>query len=192
VILEGIVTSRHEAGEWNISPMGPEVDESLDRLWLRPFATSRTARNLAREGVGVFHVTDNVELLARAAIDCWDEHPALRPLEHLPVQVLAEACRWYAFRVESLDTSAERWRMECRVVERGWQRDFLGFNRAKHAVLEAAILATRIHLLSRPDIEQQLTNLKTLVNKTAGPQEERAFALLETYFQETWQQLESP
>ena len=60
----------------------------------------------------------------------------------------------------------------------GRLRDFFGFNRAKHAVLEAAILATRTHILRPEQIRQQLAALASPVEKTAGPDEEAAFSLL--------------
>jgi hypothetical protein len=63
-------------------------------------------------------------------------------------------------------------------------RDFFGFNRAKHAVLEAAILATRLHLLPLRDVESQLAALRVLVEKTAGPREREAFELIVRYVAE--------
>jgi hypothetical protein len=95
--------------------------------------------------------------------------------------ILADACRWYAFRVESLDDRDERTRILARVVDRGTVRDFLGFNRAKHAVVEAAILATRISLLDSAHVLGEMTRLAVLVEKTGGLQERRAFAFLQAH-----------
>src|SRR5256886_4009678 len=67
------------------------------------------------------------------------------------------------------------------VVHRGFQREFLGFNRAKHAVLEAAILATRTQLLPPDQIRDEFARLQVIVDKTAGPQERDAMALLTEY-----------
>ena len=50
-------------------------------------------------------------------------------------------------QVRSLDDRNEPAEIVCEVVDRGRLRDFFGFNRAKHAVLEAAILATRTEFL---------------------------------------------
>src|SRR5688500_4968877 len=146
-ILEGIVTTLNADGSPNISPMGPIVDDVLDRLWLRPFQTSTTYQNLKRHGCGVFHITDDAELLAQSAVRQLTAMPRLLPFGNGKSVILADACRWYAFEVESLDDSTERTSMVARVVDRGQLREFLGFNRAKHAVVEAAILATRIQLL---------------------------------------------
>jgi hypothetical protein len=181
MILEGIVTTLCDDGSPNISPMGPAVESSMERLILRPFRTSTTYENLMRVGEGVFHVTDDVHLLARAAIGQISPQPTLLPAPCFKGVILADACRWYAFRVASVDNSSDRATMECRVVDRGRLRDFFGFNRAKHAVLEAAILATRLHLLPANQIDDEFGRFRVLVEKTAGDQERLAFQLLETY-----------
>lgn len=178
MILEGIVTTLNEDGAPNISPMGPEVDTPLTRFVLKPFKTSRTYQNLKRVGEGVLHITDDVELIARAAIDQFDELPAMLRAEAVEGVILADACRWYAFRVAALDDHEERTRIECEVVDQGRVRDFFGFNRAKHAVIEAAILATRASFLPRSMVSEELGRLQVLIDKTAGEQERRAFALL--------------
>jgi hypothetical protein len=67
-ILEGIVVTLDDQGIPNIAPMGPRVDRQISRLVLRPFQTAQTYRNLKATGCGVFHITDDVELLARAAV----------------------------------------------------------------------------------------------------------------------------
>jgi hypothetical protein len=69
------------------------------------------------------------------------------------------------------------------VVHRGVSREFLGFNRARHAVLEAAILATRTHLLPADQIRDEFAKLQVIVEKTAGPREREAMALLTDYVQ---------
>ena len=68
MILESIVTTIDQQGEINIAPMGPIVDEAMTRLLLRPFETSTTFRNLKSSGRGILHVTDDVLLLAQAAL----------------------------------------------------------------------------------------------------------------------------
>lgn len=181
LILEGIVVSLEGAGTANIAPMGPRVDRHLTRLLLRPFQTSQTYQNLKRSGCGVFHVIDDVELLARAAVGQLDPPPALTTIDGFPCPRLAECCRWFAFEVETLDDQSERTTISCRVSKRGTVRDFFGFNRAKHAVLEAAILATRIGILPAEEIRGELERLATPVAKTAGNAERRAFEFLRNH-----------
>ncbi len=71
--------------------------------------------------------------------------------------------------------------MQARVVHRGRLHDFLGFNRGKHAVLEGAILATRVHLIDRQQILDDFARLRVIVQKTGGPNEHEAFELLERH-----------
>ena len=181
MILEGIVTTLSADGSVNISPMGPEVDTPLAHLVLKPYQTSTTYQNLKCTGEGVFHVTDDVELLARAAVGTPDPLPPMTPAEAVQGQILSGACRWYAFRVHSLDDRQERTRIECDVVDRGVLREFFGFNRGKHAVLEAAILATRVEFLPPGEILSQFEELKVPVDKTGGEAERRAFEFLNAY-----------
>jgi hypothetical protein len=184
MILEGIVTTLNGDRTPNIAPMGPIVDESMQTLRLRPFTTSQTYHNLARQGYGVFHVVDDVLLLARAAIGRWERLPENFPAAQVDGCVIAAACRWYEFVVEELDDSHERTDILTRVVHRDRIRDFFGFNRAKHAVLEAAILAPRVHILPYNEIQRQLQELRSPIEKTAGPAEIEAFELLTCYIDE--------
>ncbi len=186
MIIEGIVTSHNPEGLLNIAPMGPIVDETLTWFRLRPFQTSATFRNLKGTRCGVFHVVDDVLLIAQAAINQLPPVVPIRPALHIPGQVLEAACRWYEFAVETLDDSQERSEIQCRVVHAGTIRDFFGFNRAKHAVLEATILATRLHLIPHEQIRTQLEALKIIVDKTAGPREFEAYDLIRSYIHDSF------
>ena len=181
MILEGIVTSLGQNGELNVAPMGPIVGTEFATLRLRPFRTSRTYQNLKARPSGVFHVVDDVLLLARAAIDQWREPPQTFPAQQVAGRVLSAACRWYEFVIDECDDSHERTEMQARVVHAGRLRDFFGFNRARHAVLEGAILATRVHLVPPEKLHEEFQRLGVIVNKTAGPREREAFELLERY-----------
>ena len=180
-ILEGVVTTLNDDRSVNISPMGPIVDAPMQQFVLRPFRSSTTYKNLKRDGRAVFHVTDDVELIAQSAVGQPQPTPKLIPTPAVDGMRLADACRWYALEVVSLEDRDEPARIVARTVEQGRQRDFFGFNRAKHAVLEAAILATRIHLLPTDEIAAALDRLAPLVQKTGGAPEHRAFAFLRDY-----------
>jgi len=181
VILEGIVTTINEDGTPNIAPMGPLVDERITQFVLRPYKTSTTYANLKRTGEGVLHVTDDVELFAHAAVKGLDPLPKVAKAKTVDGIVIADACRWYEFRVTSLEDQSERTTIACEVVARGRIRDFFGFNRAKHAVVEAAILASRLHLLPAEEVCEEFRRLAVLVDKTAGERERRAFQFLDEY-----------
>lgn len=181
MILEGIVTTISPAGQLNIAPMGPRVEPAMERFVLRPFPTSQTYRNLKSHGEGIFHVTDDVLLLARSAVGSIEPLPPLVPARRIHGFLLGDACRAYEFHVLKMDESQERVTIDAEVVYMHRMRDFLGFNRAKHAVVEAAILATRRHLLPLEQIEAEYRKLAVLVEKTGGPQERDAFAFLTHY-----------
>lgn len=186
MILEGIVTTLNADRSVNISPMGPRVDPQMHSFVLKPFRTSTTYQNLKRHGEGVFHVTDDVLLLAQAAVGQPTPSPPLLPATGIDGYILADACRWYAFRVRSLEDTQDRTEIVVDVVNSGRLRDFVGFNRGKNAVLEAAILATRTHLLPREEIVAQFQALKILVDKTGGEQEHAALQFLERHVSRTF------
>src|ERR1700757_116625 len=119
MILEGIVTTLAADGTVNIAPMGPKVEPGMGRLVLRPFRTAQTYRNLKAHGEGVFHVTDDVLLMAQAAVGPLNPPPALVSADHVSGFVLQNACRYYEFRVVSIDDSEERSRIEAAVVHSG-------------------------------------------------------------------------
>ena len=184
MILEGIVTTIDSAGTVNVAPMGPEVDpdsaaDDLATFVLKPYPSSRTYANLRQVGCGVLHVTDDVLLLARAAVGAVD--PPLVPADSVPGWRLADCCRFYEFEITDRDERLERIRLGSRVTRSGRVRDFFGFNRGKHAVLEAAILASRVALLPHERIGAEFERLRIPVEKTGGPREREAFDLLCAY-----------
>jgi hypothetical protein len=183
LILEGMMVTMDESGRTNIAPMGPRVDRPLSRFVLRPFKSAQTYQNLKTTGLGVFHITDDVLLLAQAAIGPLTTVP-LVPIEGFSCPRLADACRWFALGVSAIDDAPDRARVDCRVVQQGEVRPFFGFNRAKHAVLEAAILATRIGILKDAEIFDQLRRLSISIDKTAGAQERAAFEMLQRHIHE--------
>ncbi len=191
MILESLVTTVDAAGQVNLAPMGPHVDEGQTSFVLKPFATSRTHANLRATGLAVVHVTDDSALIARAAIDEVRTLPPLRPARTAGCFVLEDCCRWFVLRVLRWEGTVERPAAICEVIEHGSERDFWGFCRAKHAVLEAAILATRVHLFDRVELKSELARLLPLVEKTGGVAEREAFAMLGRYI-DAWQPKERP
>jgi hypothetical protein len=174
LIVECIVTTTDASGAVNCAPMGVEWGD--EAIVLKPFLDTATYRNVVATGVAVVNLTDDVRLFARAAISnpIYPTVPAL----HARGVVLAECCAWRELTVQSIDSTPPRSRIACVVTHRGVQREFVGFNRASHAVLEAAIYATRLHMLDRAFVEAEMARLQVIVDKTAGPRERDAMALL--------------
>ncbi len=195
LILEGIVTTvpslslLHDGltpealASVNVAPMGPYVDEAVTHLTLRPFTSSTTYQNIKATGHGVFHVTDDALMIARGAIGTLRAglDAAVRRADVVAGIVLTGTCRYYEFEVVEVDDREERTRIEARVVHMGRLRDFFGFNRARHAVLEAAILATRLHLTGAAPVLAEFDRLNVAVQKTGGPAEHQAMAELRAF-----------
>jgi uncharacterized protein len=180
VILETIVTSVSPEGIVNCAPMGVEWGETT--IALKPFVDTTTFRNVTAAGAAVVNLVDDVRVFARAAIS----NPEYPTVDAVIVggAVLADCCSWRELRVRTVDRTPPRARIEMDVVHRGFRREFLGFSRARHAVLEAAIYATRLHLLPHDEIAREFARLQVIVDKTAGPVEHEAMSLLTAHVQQ--------
>jgi hypothetical protein len=179
VIIETIVTTVDPNGSINFAPMGVEWGD--DSIVLKPFLETTTFRNLSATGVAVVNLTDDVMLFAQGAVSS-PQFPSHQATVVKGV-VLEAACSWRELQVSTVDATPPRSRIEARVVHRGIKREFIGFNRARHAVLEAAILATRTHLLPAEQIREEFARLQVMVDKTAGQRELEAMAFLTDYVQ---------
>jgi uncharacterized protein len=177
VIVETIVTTMDTSGAVNFAPMGVEWGDQT--IVLKPFLETSTFRNVSATRVAVVNLTDDVMLFAQGAISS-PTFPFVQPAV-VTGAVLEAACSWRELEVVTIDATPPRSRIEARVVHQGVVREFIGFNRARHAVLEAAILATRTHLLPREQIRDEYARLQVIVDKTAGPREREAMDLLTEY-----------
>ena len=177
MIIETIVTSVSADGTVNCAPMGVEWGDTA--IVLKPFLDTVTYRNLMATGAAVVNLTDDVRVFARSAISN-PVYPTMAA-EVIRGVVLADCCSWREVEVRSVDSTPPRSRIETAVVHQGVRREFIGFNRARHAVLEAAIYATRLHLLPRAFIDSELARLQVIVDKTAGSHEIEAMVMLTDY-----------
>ena len=181
MIIETIVTTMTADGAVNCAPMGVEWDPDTEpeAIVLKPFLDTATYRNVSATRTAVVNLIDDVRVFARAAIS----NPVYEtvPAQAVRGVVLADACSWRELEVTAIDDTPPRSRIETRTVHRGVRREFIGFNRARHAVLEAAIYATRVHLLDRSFLLREVDRLQVIVNKTAGPGELEAMDLLAKY-----------
>jgi hypothetical protein len=158
------------------------VEWGDDEIILKPFIDTTTYRNVAATGRAVVNLTDDVRIFAQAAIS--SPQPETSPAVTGAGVILADCCSWRELTVASIDSTPPRARITTRVVHRGVSREFIGFNRARHAVLEAAIYATRVHLLPRDLILSELQRLQTIVDKTGAPPEHDAMNLLTAFVRE--------
>ncbi len=184
MIIEGLLTTTLADGRPHAAPMGPVVDPDLTHWQLRPFQGSTTCDNLLRSGQAVFHVMDDVLPIVQSALS-MPVDLQYRPCEH-GGWIIQSSCHWYCLNVQHWDLSQPRSLATAQVLSSGIHRSFWGWNRAKHAILEATILATRLHLTGREAVLAQLQPLENAVTKTAGPRELLAWQLVEQYIH-AWQ-----
>ena len=176
-VIETVVTTINPDGSVNCGAMGVEWGEA--RIVIKPYRGTRTLRNLRATGAAVVNLTDDILLFSQAALG--DPQPPTRPATSVEGAIVDDACSWREVRVEAIDDGAERALVTTVVVGGGTGREFLGLNRARHAVLEASILASRARLLGADDIRAELSRLQPLVDKTAGPREREAMAYVTRY-----------
>ena len=172
LIVETVVTTINPDGSVNCAAMGVEWGDA--RIVIKPYRGTRTLRNLRATGAAVVNLTDDILLFSQAALG--DPHP--------PTPSRDERRGRGARRRVLVAGGPRRGDRRQRRARRGHHRrrrggtgrEFLGLNRARHAVLEASILASRARLLAADDIRAELSRLQPLVDKTAGPREREAMA----------------
>jgi uncharacterized protein len=175
LIRETIVTTCDARGRVHLAPLGLIADGGS---WIiAPFRPSTTLENLRAVPYAVANATDDVRVFAGCLTGRRD-WPTV-PANIVPVPRLAAALAHTELAVSAVTEDDQRPRFHCRVVAQGMHQAFAGFNRAQAAVVEAAILVSRLHLLSRAYVEGELARLAIAVNKTAGEREREAWRWLE-------------
>ena len=175
-VRESVVVTVDADGSPHIAPLG--VVERPPHLILAPFRPSRTLDNLERHPAATVNYVDDVRIFAGCVTGRRREWPVL-PAERVPGFRLVDALAHAELEIVGVEPDELRPRFLGREVHRVLHRPFLGFNRAKHAVIEGAILISRLHLLPRSEIEAEFRRLAVLVDKTAGAAEREAWSWLE-------------
>ncbi len=195
MVIEGILTTENADGSMHVSPIGPHVNLELTSWTLKPFQSSTTFLNLRKSSRAVFHVVDDPLLMAVAVLGLCNpgEDPAtvqdvlnadqisavVVAKFHLQIGwVLELSCRYFALSIDQWDVSAPRAIAGCSLGYHREIRPFWGWNRARHSILELAILASRVHMLERSVIDDELNRHKIIIEKTAGTREMAAWELL--------------
>ena len=182
MIIETVVTTLEPNGDANFAAMGVVWGE--ETITIRPFTNTRTYRNLVRSGEAVVNVTDNVLIFAKSALS--REAFASFPAKVVRGVVLADACQWREVRRERPDAEGDavapgRADIGVAVVGGGELRPFSGLCRAKHAVVEASIIASRIRFVPIADALAEIKRLDALVRKTGGDDERAAMEFIREY-----------
>jgi hypothetical protein len=171
MIRECIVTTRSRAGAVHIAPLG--LIEEGEHLVIAPFRPSLTLDNLRENPFAVANYTDDVLVFA-GCLTGRREWPT-RPAAKVPGAVLQRALAHAEIEVVAVTEDELRPRFRCAVIHEENHRPFHGFNRAQAAVVEAAILVSRLHMLPPEKIEREIGYLQIAIDKTAGPHERQAW-----------------
>jgi hypothetical protein len=171
MIRETIVTTQDLQGRVHIAPIG--LIEEGEHLVIAPFRPSTTLDNLQANPHAVANYTDDVLVFAGCLTGRRDWKT--RPATKVPGAVLDQALAHAELAVARVSEDAARPRFACRIVHAETHRPFRGFNRAQAAVVEAAILVSRLHMLPPEKIERETAYLQIAVDKTAGPRERQAW-----------------
>jgi hypothetical protein len=176
MIRETVVTTVAANGRVHIAPLGLIAADD-DRWIIAPYAPSTTLDNLRAVPQAVANYVADVRIIAGCLTG--RRHWPLLACSHVLPSRLAAALTHEELVVERVMTDAERPRFICRVVHRETHAAFEGFNRAQAAVVEAAILVSRLTLLPRARVEREMDHLRRAVAKTAGEAEHTAWDWLD-------------
>jgi hypothetical protein len=171
MIIESIITTLAADGVAHVAPMGVIWRDGSPVL--APFRPSATLDNLMRTRAAVINHTDDVRIFAGCLTGRRDW--PTRPAERIGGAVLEAALTHQELDIDRIEEDAVRPRFFGRVVHERAHRPFAGFNRAQAAVIEGAILVSRLHMLPWDKVEREIAYLDIAVSKTAGPREREAW-----------------
>jgi len=173
-IREVIVTTQSAEGQAHIAPMGVWEEDGL--VTLAPFRPSRTLENVLANGVAVVNACDDVRVFAGCLTGRhgWPTIPGCIP----GTLRLANAVSHQELELVRIDEDDLRPKLRCRPVHAEVHRAFEGFNRARAAVLECAILVSRLQMLPAAKVRHELAYLSIAIDKTAGAAEREAWGWL--------------
>ena len=174
LIREAIVTTVNGRGEPHLAPLGLIAE---GEGWiLAPFHPSTTLENLRQAPFAVANLTDDVRVFAGCLTGRRDWR--LTSADVVAAPRLAETLAHLELVVVEVREDELRPRFVCRVAHRASHASFQGFNRAQAAVIEGAVLVSRLHLMPRDEVEAELARLEIIVGKTAGAAEAEAWSWL--------------
>lgn len=175
LILETVVTTRSSDGGVHLVPFGL-IQDGKDWI-LAPFRPSPTILNLEASPFFAASSPRDVRVIAGAVTG--RRHWRTLPCAVIPGVRLAESFGHAEFEVIAVEADDTRPRYRGRMVHSESHTPFIGYNRAQAAVLEAAILSTRLHMLEPEKILTEMRYHAIAISKTAGPAEREAWDWIE-------------
>jgi uncharacterized protein len=174
LIFETVITTVSPQGRTHVAPMG--VRYAGDHVLLMPFRPSTTLDNI----VATRHAVLNIVVDTRVFAGCVTGRKTWPTLaaERVPGVRLACALRHVELVLAENDNDPRRPRLAMAPVHEGAHAPFVGFNRAQAAVIEGAVLVSRLHMLPPTKVEREMRYLQIAIHKTAGPEELEAWLWL--------------
>ena len=170
-IHEVIVTTLSSDGRPHSAPMG--ISEVETHFIIQPFKPSSTYENLKRHRQCVINYTDDVRVFAGSLTGRRD-WPTL-PCNIIDGYYLENALAHTELEIIGFEDSSPRSRFEGKIVSEQSHRPFRGFNRAQSAVIDAAVLVSRLGMLPEEKLQQEIAYLHIAIEKTAGEKELEAW-----------------
>ena len=180
-IFETVITTCSASGVVHVAPMGVRYVDGPDgaRVVLKPFRPSTTLDNLLATRSAVLNLTTDVRVFAGCVTGrkLWPTLPASGPGEARAVR-LASALEHVLLRVETVADDPERVTLALSVVRAEQHANFRGFNRAQAAVIEGAVLVSRLRMLPAEKVASEMRYLQIAIDRTAGEPEREAWQWL--------------
>ena len=175
MIFETVVSTLSPAGEVHLAPMGVRYEgEGAEAVVvLMPFKPSKTLDNILATRRAVLNLTDDVRVFA-GCVTSRREWPTVA-LEGFAGRRLHNAIAHVELTLTGDQDDALRPTLHMRRGHAGVHGAFAGFNRAQAAVIEGAVLVSRLGMLPRDKVETEMDYLQIAIDKTAGPLEQVAW-----------------
>jgi hypothetical protein len=175
VIYETVVTTLSPAGEPHVAPMGVRYQSGF--VILMPFKPSTTHDNISATRQAVLNVVSDVRVFA-GCVTGRKQWPTL-PAERVEGVRLACALNHVELQLAERLDDAQRPVLRMARVHEASHAPFIGFNRAQAAVLEGAVLVSRLHMLPAHKVNSEMAYLQIAIDKTAGDEEREAWGWLQ-------------
>jgi len=179
MIYETIVTTVNQDGSIHIAPFGCRERDGL--VIIAPFRPSDSLDNMLRERCAVVNYTDDVRVFA-GCLTGRCEWPT-RVAEKVQGRVLKGTLSHRELELVAVMEDDLRPELTFRVELEATHAPFRGFNRAQAAVIELAVLVSRLHLLPMDKVDAEMKYLAVAMEKTAGERERQAWNWLMEYIE---------
>ncbi len=178
MIFETVVSTLSPTGEVHLAPMGVRYEgEGAEAVVvLMPFKPSKTLDNILATRCAVLNLTTDVRVFA-GCVTGHRDWPMVA-LDGFAGHRLQNVLAWVELALTGDQDDALRPTLRMRRGRQGVVGAFLGFNRAQAAVIEGAVLVSRLGMLPRDKVETEMDYLQIAIDKTAGERELEAWEWL--------------